>query len=91
MPQQELVTDILQPTDPEIRNLISLHAVARYWGVDETFARQRLREHGVRFAKLDCPLMVRLADIQEFEKAHTIILGNKPDPKAKRKGGMAPS
>jgi hypothetical protein len=81
MPQQEFVTDILQPTDPEIRVLISLHAVARYWGVDETFARQRLREHGVRFARVDSPLMVRWRDIQEFEKAHTIIL----EPKAKRK------
>ena len=91
MPQQEFVTDILQPTDPEIRVLFSLHAVARYWGVDETFARQRLREHGVHFARVDSPLMVRWADVQEFERSHTIILGNKSEPKAKRKEVTATS
>jgi hypothetical protein len=80
---QEFVTDIFQPTDPELPELVSVREVARYWGTEEEFARRALREHGVRFVKVDYPLMVRWRDIEEFEKAHTIILGSK----ARAKGG----
>jgi hypothetical protein len=77
MPPQEFVTDIFQPTDPELAELVSVREVARYWKTEEEFARQRLREHGVRLVKVDYPLMVRLRDVQDFENAHTIILGAK--------------
>jgi hypothetical protein len=75
MPQQEFVIEIVQPTDPELEELVPVREVAHYWKSTEEFARRRLREHGVRFLRVDYPLMVRWSDVQEFEKAHTIILG----------------
>ena len=91
MPQEEFVTDIFQSTDPELAELVPVREVARYWKAEEEFVRRRLREHGVRFVKVDYPLMVRWRDIQEFEKAHTIILGSKSDQKAKQKEVVATS
>jgi hypothetical protein len=91
MPRQEFIIDILQPTDPELAELVTVREVARYWKAEEGFVRRRLREHGVRFVKVDYPLMVRWRDIEEFEKAHTIILGSKLDQKAKQKEVVATS
>jgi hypothetical protein len=85
MLQQEFVTDILERNDPEIAKLVSVRQVARYWGTDEIFARQRLREHGVRLVRVSFPIMVHWSDVLEFEKAHTIIFGSKSDSKAKQK------
>jgi len=91
MVRQEFVTDILQPTDPELSELVPIRQVARYWKAEEEFARRILRAHGVHLVKVDYPLMVRLGDVQEFEKAHTIILGSKSDQKAKQKEVVATS
>ena len=48
MVRQEFVTDILQPTDPELSELVPIRQVARYWKAEEEFARRILREHGVQ-------------------------------------------
>lgn len=80
MPKTEFVTDIMQPDDPELNNLVSVRDVARYWKAEEEFVRRRLREHGVHLVKVVYPLMVRLRDVEEFEETHTVIL-----PKTKRK------
>jgi len=72
MPKIEFVTDILQPDDPELNNLVSVRDVARYWKAEEEYVRRRLREDGVHLIKIDHPLMVRLNDIRQFEEAHTI-------------------
>jgi hypothetical protein len=85
MAQQQFVTDILQPNDPELGALVSIREVACHWKTDEEFARQRLREYGVRLVKVDWPLMVRWSDVREFETAHTVIFGSKSDSKAKQK------
>jgi hypothetical protein len=72
MPETQFVTDIMQPDDPELKGLVSVRDVARYWKAEEEYVRRRLREDGVHLIRIDHPLMVRLSDVQQFEEAHTI-------------------
>jgi hypothetical protein len=88
MPQQEFVTDILQPTDPELAELVSVRQVAAYWKAKEEFARKILQKHGVHLVRVDYPLMVRWRDIEEFENAHTIFFANK-NPEGKEVAGTS--
>jgi hypothetical protein len=81
MAEHEFVIDFIEPTNPELAELVAVREVARYWKAEEQFVRRRLREDGVHLVKVDYPLMVRLRDVQEFERAHTIILGSRADPK----------
>jgi hypothetical protein len=80
----ERIVDIVQPNDPEINGLVSVEQVAHYWKAEEGFVRRRLREHGVHFLQVPRPLMVRWSDVEEFERAHTLILGEKSDRKLLR-------